>query len=351
MTANVSMPTSTPKAAVTGAHAAAGKAAPTGSVDAAAQDGFEHQFNQLIRQQAGATLLAGETALPVLPAKVALGPVEPGRLLAGKDDANADPAEPDGNALAAAVLAMLGQGVAAQAKVAGAAQGQALSPDTGKGGAQRGLQGLVADAAKDAARDAGVAAPSAPSAGIDASALVAAATAATAPETRKSTEPANVDALAAAVTPQAPTANAPSVVHTLKMDTPAGNPGFAQELGQQVAWLGGQEIKQARIRLHPEELGQLDVKVSVAEHGRVDVSFTAQHPAAVTAVQQTLGQLDLMLAGHGLSLGQAQVGQQGAGERGSGYAGDPQDALAAEADPIEGVSATRVAVGLLDTFA
>ena len=335
-----------PKTTVAGAHVAAGKTAQNGTADATGQEGFERQFNQLIRQQAGAALLAGEAAPPVLPAKVALGPLEPASVLAGKDDAKTDPAEQDGNALAAAMLAMLGQGVAAQAKVAGSGHGQTLSPDAGKGGAQRGLPGLVTDAANATA-----AAAPAPSVGIDASALVAAATAAAAPETRKSTEPGNLDALAAAVTPHAPAANATAAVHSLKMDAPVGGNGFAQELGQQVAWLGGQEIKQARIRLRPEELGQLDVKVSVAEHGRVDVSFTAQHPAAVTAVQQTLGQLDLMLAGHGLSLGQAQVGQQGAGERGSGYAGDAQDALAAEADPVEGVSAAKVAVGLLDTFA
>jgi len=87
-----------------------------------------------------------------------------------------------------------------------------------------------------------------------------------------------------------------------------------------VAWLGGQGIKQARIRLHPEELGSLDVKVSVT-HGRVDVVFSAQHPAAVAAVQQSLPQLDQMLAQHGLSLGHAEVGQQDRGDR-HGHAGD-----------------------------
>jgi flagellar hook-length control protein FliK len=349
MTPNVSMPTSTPKPVASGAHAAAGKGAQAGAADAASgPEGFDRQFNQAMRLQAGAALPAAiaPPVLPALPTKVALASVEAGGPLAGKDETTTDPAERDGNALAAAVLAMLGQGVAAQAKIAGGSQGQAVSAAAGKGGAQRGLPGLVTEAAKDA----GAATP-APSIGIDASALVAAASASPAPETHKSAEPGNIEALAASMTPPAPAPNAAPAAHSLKMDAPAGSPGFAQELGQQVAWLGGQEIKQARIRLRPEELGQLDVKVSVAEHGRVDVSFTAQHPAAVTAVQQTLGQLDLMLAGHGLSLGQAQVGQQGAGERGAGSSRDPQDALAADADPVESVSARTVAVGLLDTFA
>ncbi|HEX7817084.1 flagellar hook-length control protein FliK [Dyella sp.] len=140
--------------------------------------------------------------------------------------------------------------------------------------------------------------------------------------------------------------------HVVQMQSPLDSSGFAQELGQQVAWMGGHDIKEARIRLNPEELGELEVKVSV-EHNRVDVVFAAQHPAAVTAVQQTLGQLDTMLAGQGLSLGQAQVGQQqqsfsgstsGRGRTQQGD-GDVNDA-AVEASPLR-----RVALGLLDTFA
>lgn len=99
----------------------------------------------------------------------------------------------------------------------------------------------------------------------------------------------------------------------------AGTPAFANELGQQIAWMSHGDIKEASIRLHPEDMGQLDVKISVHEN-RVDVAFAAQHPAAVQAVNQTLTQLDTMLAHHGLQLGQAQVGQQkaGQGDQGNG---------------------------------
>ena len=58
--------------------------------------------------------------------------------------------------------------------------------------------------------------------------------------------------------------------------------------------------------------------------GQVDVTFAAQHPAAVHALQQTLPQLDALLAQHGLSLGQADVGQRQSGsdgQSGSGFAG------------------------------
>ncbi|MET0330879.1 MAG: flagellar hook-length control protein FliK [Dyella sp.] len=143
---------------------------------------------------------------------------------------------------------------------------------------------------------------------------------------------------------------------TLAVHSPVGSAGFAQELGQQVAWLGGQDVKQAQIKLNPQDLGPLDVKVSV-EHGRVDVVFTAQHPDAVTAVQQSLGQLNQMLGGQGLSLGQAMVSQQqtaqqqfgaGSGQSGRGHAeaGDEESL-----DPLAALAAQPVALGLVDAFA
>ncbi|UJJ54260.1 MULTISPECIES: flagellar hook-length control protein FliK [Rhodanobacter] len=153
---------------------------------------------------------------------------------------------------------------------------------------------------------------------------------------------------AAAVLPAPPAAAAPPAVHQLQLPTSPTSPSFAQDLGQQLVWLSGQNVKQARIRLHPEELGSLDVSVSVS-HGRVDVVFSAQHAAAVPAVQQSLPLLDQMLARHGLSLGHAEVGQHDRGDR-RGHAGGG-GALEEIAD-IHGAAPMTVArIGLLDAFA
>ena len=149
-----------------------------------------------------------------------------------------------------------------------------------------------------------------------------------------------------------------SVAHTaqpqvVQMQSSVDSSGFAQELGQQVAWMGGQDIKEARIKLNPEALGELEVKVSV-DHNRVDVAFAAQHPAAVTAVQQTLGQLDTMLAGHGLSLGHTFVGQQQGQGSGGSSSSSGKGSLAGNdgTDSDVDVSPIRqVAVGLVDMFA
>lgn len=147
------------------------------------------------------------------------------------------------------------------------------------------------------------------------------------------------------------TTAAPAAPPVLSLPSPVGSHAFAQELGQQVAWLGGQDVKQARIRLHPEELGSLDVKISVT-HGRVDVVFSAQHPGAVAAVQQSLPQLDHMLAQHGLSLGHAEVGQHDRGER-HGHAGERDAAAVDDAGEIHGIGMTTPLrqIGLVDAFA
>ncbi|TCV94157.1 flagellar hook-length control protein FliK [Luteibacter rhizovicinus] len=137
----------------------------------------------------------------------------------------------------------------------------------------------------------------------------------------------------------------------LQSTQPATSPQFAQELGEQIAWMGNSNINQARIRLHPEELGSMDVKVSV-EHGKVNVAFATEHPAAVIAVQQTLSQLDTMLAHHGLSLGNTEVSQQNAGQ-GDGSSARSSGAASGDAGSDEAtvVSTTRVSRGLVDEVA
>lgn len=254
----------------------------------------------------------------------------------------------DAGMLAAAMLALLGQRVAPPTMPAHTPVAVAV-PGDGDAAAKAVVDG-VADAL-----DASL--PTPPPTGSDIGAAGGLMTAAVQPERlllspSESGTPQELAALSSAwLQPAAGTTAPPAAVHVLSVDSPAGSPGFAQELGQQVAWLGGQEIKQARIRLHPEELGQLDVKVSVA-HDRVDVTFAVQHPAAVHAVQQTLPQLDSLLAQHGLALGHAEVGQQQAGgEHSRGQsAGGAVDGV--EDDGLAAIAASTPAVlGLLDMFA
>ena len=132
----------------------------------------------------------------------------------------------------------------------------------------------------------------------------------------------------------------------------ATSPQFSHELGEQIAWMGSGDVKEARIKLHPEELGSMDVHVTM-DGGKVNVAILAQHPAAVHAVQQTLSQLDTMLAHHGLSLGQADVGQRNPEQNPA--QGDP---ASGQGDGVDGgtaatgvVATSRVSHNLVDEVA
>lgn len=152
---------------------------------------------------------------------------------------------------------------------------------------------------------------------------------------------------------QAPSpATASAAAHHLVVDVPPQSAPFAPAVGQHVAWLAGQEIKDARIQLHPRDLGPINVHVQV-HHDRVDVSFAVQHPDTVHALQQTLPQLDSLLARHGLSLGQASVDQQQSRHpHGGGGGGAPgADGGAIDAETTALPRATRAAIGLVDAFA
>lgn len=253
--------------------------------------------------------------------------------------------------LASAMLALIGPSVAGALRPAAAAARAAGAP-------------VQAAAGKTVATDASATLLLQPGTGADATAPVDPATALLAgtPAGKDGLMPIaafttvgkdglSSDASPNVALPAAPATPALPATPVLQLPSPVGTQAFAQDLGQQVAWLGGQGIKQARIRLHPEELGSLDVKVSVT-HGRVDVVFSAQHPGAVAAVQQSLPQLDHMLAQHGLSLGHAEVGQHGRGDR-HGAGDDTRTAALDEPGEIHGVDMTTPLgqIGLVDAFA
>jgi flagellar hook-length control protein FliK len=270
------------------------------------------------------------------------------------DDKDAAPAADDGTSLATAMLALIGIPPKV-AVIAGDALGK-LAGQVGKGGKVVDADASVPTLgdASAAAAGQGAATTSAITPVVDGDAGDAQAIAGLVGDVSKHAAASAPDSMpttpAMAHAADAPQVAAPPV--QLQSTQAATTPAFAQELGDQIAWLGGQNIQQARIRLHPEDLGQLDVKVSV-EHGKVDVAFAAQHPGAVAAVQQTLSQLDAMLAHHGLSLGHAEVSQQQAGRDGSYAAqhGGNGENVEGGAEDTAALPVVRVSKGLVDDFA
>lgn len=132
---------------------------------------------------------------------------------------------------------------------------------------------------------------------------------------------------------------------------------WGEQVGQRVLMMAGNRMHTAEIRLTPAELGPLRVQVSV-DDGAANVTFHAQHAVTREAIEQALPRLREMLAENGLSLGQANVGEQGVAERNQDESPDEQvshpgadDTLEAGAD--DGSSQRRTVVSsnsLVDTF-
>jgi flagellar hook-length control protein FliK len=284
-----------------------------------------------------------------------------------KDDTSSDGTSSDGISLATTMLALIGVPPKVT-ELAGKAMAT-LRDATGKTGtAIGGALGLglpatgaaaTADGMTDGAKDALLAGNGAMSEAIAAPATTASPFAALLA--------AKGDILAGAKDdPRAtdPTTSPMPLTHTPSLSSVVGpvvqvqatqvatSPQFAQELGEQISWMGSGQIKEARIKLHPEELGSMDVRVNM-DGGKVNVAIIAQHPAAVHAVQQTLAQLDSMLAHHGLSLGQADVGQRQAGQGNQGGTQGGQDGTGADdpAGATGAVATSRVSRSLVDEVA
>ena len=135
--------------------------------------------------------------------------------------------------------------------------------------------------------------------------------------------------------------------------TAVRDPAWGDQIGERVVMMAGNQLKTAEIRLTPAELGPLRVQVSV-EDGAANVTFQAQHAVTREAIEQALPRLREMLAENGLSLGQANVGEQGVAGRNRDEAPATLDAAndaeeLPETTPDEGAPARRSS-GLVDTF-
>lgn len=86
--------------------------------------------------------------------------------------------------------------------------------------------------------------------------------------------------------------------------TPPPTPGdFAEPLAERIVWMsdsaranGGAGLQQARISLHPAELGSLQIRVELRADGSTAVCFDVDTPEARRAIEASLPQLRELLA-------------------------------------------------------
>jgi flagellar hook-length control protein FliK len=184
-------------------------------------------------------------------------------------------------------------------------------------------------------------------AGVDASALVAAASGTSQPASPPAASPLQPAAFQAFLRADG---SLPQIA------VPMDSPQWGNELSTRVVAMAREQFTEAEIRVTPDELGPIEVKLRF-DGDRVHAQFGAISPEAREALTANLHRLREMLAGDGLNLGQTFVGHHGA-DRPSGQStsagrgGFGQDA---DGDELATASITTraasVRVGLLDEFA
>jgi flagellar hook-length control protein FliK len=118
-------------------------------------------------------------------------------------------------------------------------------------------------------------------------------------------------------------------------------------LATQVLLLSNDKVQAATLRLSPAHLGPVEVRIDMQE-SNVNVSFTAAHAETRAALEQAMPQLRAVLAGAGLSLGQATVQQQARRESQNPNA-LPRTAGTAD-EPIEAPLALARTLGMIDEY-
>lgn len=176
-------------------------------------------------------------------------------------------------------------------------------------------------------------------------------------------------ALTAAAPPSSLTgvAPTPSAAPTHSLPTAPGE--IVEPLAEQIVWMtdsaklqaGG--LQEARINLHPAELGSLQIRVQIDSNGNAKVLFDVETPQARQAIESSLPQLrellssQVVMATHSsfeLSGGLSQQpSSSDAQQRPSqAPAANPDGELSpTDAPSLEPARITRQRVGLLDQFA
>lgn len=151
------------------------------------------------------------------------------------------------------------------------------------------------------------------------------------------------------------------VPNQVNVATRVGDPGFGQDVSQQLVFLVKTGARSAQLSLQPAELGP--VSVSIQMNGlQASLVISASHAATRVALQEALPHLGELFQSSGLQLADAQVGDGSA--RNADQGGVQRQALAVE-DPLGSTVAARATASgvnvvagsrlvgsrLIDTFA
>ena len=95
----------------------------------------------------------------------------------------------------------------------------------------------------------------------------------------------------------------------LRVDTPLGQAGWHEEVGQHLTWMVGSDSHRADLVLNPPELGRVEVSLSVSGD-KASAVFASPNPAVREALEASMDRLREVLADAGVTLGQTHVGSE-----------------------------------------
>jgi flagellar hook-length control protein FliK len=143
-------------------------------------------------------------------------------------------------------------------------------------------------------------------------------------------------------------------MHTDSVAVPLDSDGFAPALGARLAVLARDGIEQARLNVHPAELGPIAVRLAL-EGAQVRVDMSAEFQATRQALEQALPALAGALRESGFTLaggGVFQQAPQDQGAQGRSSAVAPFDARDSDgSEPASSSVSLRPVHGLVDVFA
>jgi len=159
----------------------------------------------------------------------------------------------------------------------------------------------------------------------------------------------------ASTTPASAAATA-SAQASQMIEIPVQTAAWGERIGERVLLMASNGLQSAEIRLSPPELGPLRIQVAL-DDGVASVTFHAQHALTREAIEQALPRLRELLAENGLTLSQADVGEQGVPQGSRDHtraefhsAADQPGEQQSGDDKVRQRSALRPK-GLVDTFA
>lgn len=101
-----------------------------------------------------------------------------------------------------------------------------------------------------------------------------------------------------------------------QLTIPPQNPAWSDTVGERVQWMAAQNIQEAKIRLHPQELGAIEIRIQVGKDQQTTISFSSPHSQVRDALETAIPRLREMFGDSGLSLGDVNVSQHSSSQQG-----------------------------------